>query len=163
MPCFVFISHPPTICFFLLCFHPCSKLVSKRHKAHLRRLDRRWTLGGIVNRQQSRGEWIASYGSRPKGTTKTMLLPQLLCTWVLPGVSLLGTLLERGWSFRVLMCMPYMTDWGCLGARVRHPKNWTQIIMCNSVAWLLSKVHICCVLTLGTSILSLSYLRKYKG
>ncbi|XP_034631765.1 SH3 and PX domain-containing protein 2A [Trachemys scripta elegans] len=30
--------------------------VSKRRKAHLRRLDRRWTLGGIVNRQQSREE-----------------------------------------------------------------------------------------------------------
>ncbi|KAH0623779.1 hypothetical protein JD844_006900 [Phrynosoma platyrhinos] len=28
--------------------------VSKRRKAHLRRLDRRWTLGGMVNRQQSR-------------------------------------------------------------------------------------------------------------
>ncbi|XP_053548412.1 SH3 and PX domain-containing protein 2A isoform X2 [Bombina bombina] len=30
--------------------------VTKRRKAHLRRLDRRWTLGGIVNRQQSREE-----------------------------------------------------------------------------------------------------------
>lgn len=30
--------------------------VSKRRKAHLRRLDRRWTLGGMVNRQQSRGD-----------------------------------------------------------------------------------------------------------
>uniref|UniRef100_A0A8D0GUD3 SH3 and PX domain-containing protein 2A n=1 Tax=Sphenodon punctatus TaxID=8508 RepID=A0A8D0GUD3_SPHPU len=30
--------------------------VSKRRKAHLRRLDRRWTLGGMVNRQQSREE-----------------------------------------------------------------------------------------------------------
>lgn len=74
--------------FFLLCFHPCSKLVSKRRKAHLRRLDRRWTLGGIVNRQQSRGEWIASCGNSPKGTLKTTLPPQLLCTWVLPRVSL---------------------------------------------------------------------------
>lgn len=30
--------------------------VSKRRKAHLRRLDRRWTLGGMVNRQHSRGD-----------------------------------------------------------------------------------------------------------
>ncbi|XP_071985638.1 SH3 and PX domain-containing protein 2A isoform X5 [Engystomops pustulosus] len=30
--------------------------VTKRRKAHLRHLDRRWTLGGIVNRQQSREE-----------------------------------------------------------------------------------------------------------
>ncbi|XP_059185834.1 SH3 and PX domain-containing protein 2A isoform X5 [Centropristis striata] len=30
--------------------------VTKRRKAHLKRLDRRWTLGGIVNRQQSREE-----------------------------------------------------------------------------------------------------------
>ncbi|XP_075072304.1 SH3 and PX domain-containing protein 2A isoform X2 [Mixophyes fleayi] len=32
--------------------------VTKRRKAHLRRLDRRWTLGGIVNRQQSREKYI---------------------------------------------------------------------------------------------------------
>ncbi|XP_004065710.2 SH3 and PX domain-containing protein 2A isoform X2 [Oryzias latipes] len=30
--------------------------VTKRRKAHLKRLDRRWTLGGMVNRQQSREE-----------------------------------------------------------------------------------------------------------
>nr|XP_036857143.1 SH3 and PX domain-containing protein 2A isoform X2 [Manis javanica] len=30
--------------------------VSKRRKAHLRRLDRRWTLGGVVNKQHSREE-----------------------------------------------------------------------------------------------------------
>lgn len=30
--------------------------VTKRHKAHLKRLDRRWTLGGVISRQQSRGE-----------------------------------------------------------------------------------------------------------
>uniref|UniRef100_A0A4W3IJ55 SH3 and PX domains 2A n=1 Tax=Callorhinchus milii TaxID=7868 RepID=A0A4W3IJ55_CALMI len=30
--------------------------VTKRRKAHLRRLDRRWTLGGMCNRQQSREE-----------------------------------------------------------------------------------------------------------
>ncbi|KAA8594540.1 hypothetical protein FQN60_011675 [Etheostoma spectabile] len=30
--------------------------ITKRRKAHLKRLDRRWTLGGIVNRQQSREE-----------------------------------------------------------------------------------------------------------
>ncbi|MBN3280561.1 SPD2A protein, partial [Polyodon spathula] len=34
--------------------------VTKRRKAHQKRLDRRWTLGGIVNRQQSRGEERAS-------------------------------------------------------------------------------------------------------
>ncbi|KAM3605978.1 uncharacterized protein V6R79_008453 [Siganus canaliculatus] len=30
--------------------------VTKRHKAHLKRLDRRWTLGGVISRQQSREE-----------------------------------------------------------------------------------------------------------
>ncbi|XP_032080667.1 SH3 and PX domain-containing protein 2A isoform X2 [Thamnophis elegans] len=43
--------------------------VSKRRKAHLRRLDRRWTLGGMVNRQQSREEkyvTIQSYTSQGK-------------------------------------------------------------------------------------------------
>ncbi|XP_028937188.1 SH3 and PX domain-containing protein 2A isoform X2 [Ornithorhynchus anatinus] len=43
--------------------------VSKRRKAHLRRLDRRWTLGGIVNRQQSREEkyvTIQPYTSQSK-------------------------------------------------------------------------------------------------
>uniref|UniRef100_A0A669PYG0 SH3 and PX domains 2A n=1 Tax=Phasianus colchicus TaxID=9054 RepID=A0A669PYG0_PHACC len=43
--------------------------VSKRRKAHLRRLDRRWTLGGIVNRQQSREEkyvTIQPYASQGK-------------------------------------------------------------------------------------------------
>ncbi|XP_077311386.1 SH3 and PX domain-containing protein 2A isoform X2 [Lithobates pipiens] len=43
--------------------------VTKRRKAHLRRLDRRWTLGGIVNRQQSREEnyvTIQPYASQGK-------------------------------------------------------------------------------------------------
>lgn len=40
--------------FFFRCHLTAS--VTKRRKAHLKRLDRRWTLGGIVNRQQSRGE-----------------------------------------------------------------------------------------------------------
>ncbi|XP_044153808.1 SH3 and PX domain-containing protein 2A isoform X1 [Bufo gargarizans] len=43
--------------------------VTKRRKAHLRRLDRRWTLGGIVNRQQSREEKYVttqSYTSKSK-------------------------------------------------------------------------------------------------
>lgn len=34
----------------------CVLSVTKRHKAHLKRLDRRWTLGGVISRQQSRGE-----------------------------------------------------------------------------------------------------------
>ncbi|KAF7216641.1 transcript variant X2, partial [Nothobranchius furzeri] len=41
--------------------------VTKRRKAHLKRLDRRWTLGGIVNRQQSREEkyvTVQSYSSQ---------------------------------------------------------------------------------------------------
>uniref|UniRef100_A0A8C5QQM8 SH3 and PX domain-containing protein 2A n=1 Tax=Leptobrachium leishanense TaxID=445787 RepID=A0A8C5QQM8_9ANUR len=43
--------------------------VTKRRKAHLRRLDRRWTLGGIVNRQQSREEkyfTVQPYASQGK-------------------------------------------------------------------------------------------------
>ncbi|XP_076839019.1 SH3 and PX domain-containing protein 2A isoform X2 [Brachyhypopomus gauderio] len=43
--------------------------VTKRRKAHLKRLDRRWTLGGIVNRQQSREEkyiTVQSYSSQGK-------------------------------------------------------------------------------------------------
>nr|XP_061791638.1 SH3 and PX domain-containing protein 2A-like [Nerophis lumbriciformis] len=43
--------------------------VTKRRKAHLKRLDRRWTLGGIVNRQQSREEkyvTILPYSSQGK-------------------------------------------------------------------------------------------------
>ncbi|XP_006880021.1 PREDICTED: SH3 and PX domain-containing protein 2A isoform X2 [Elephantulus edwardii] len=43
--------------------------VSKRRKAYLRRLDRRWTLGGMVNRQHSREEkyvTVHSYTSQSK-------------------------------------------------------------------------------------------------
>ncbi|XP_053708946.1 SH3 and PX domain-containing protein 2A-like isoform X2 [Synchiropus splendidus] len=43
--------------------------VTKRRKSHLKRLDRRWTLGGIVNRQQSREEkyvTVQSYASQGK-------------------------------------------------------------------------------------------------
>ncbi|XP_067115311.1 SH3 and PX domain-containing protein 2A isoform X2 [Osmerus mordax] len=43
--------------------------VTKRRKAHLKRLDRRWTLGGIVNRQQSREEkyiTVQPYSSQGK-------------------------------------------------------------------------------------------------
>lgn len=36
--------------------HVCPS-VTKRHKAHLKRLDRRWTLGGVISRQQSRGDF----------------------------------------------------------------------------------------------------------
>ena len=45
-------------CLFVLSLsghHVCLS-VTKRHKAHLKRLDRRWTLGGVISRQQSRGE-----------------------------------------------------------------------------------------------------------
>ncbi|XP_024145697.1 SH3 and PX domain-containing protein 2A isoform X2 [Oryzias melastigma] len=43
--------------------------VTKRRKAHLKRLDRRWTLGGMVNRQQSREEkymTVQPYSSQGK-------------------------------------------------------------------------------------------------
>ncbi|XP_033881064.3 SH3 and PX domain-containing protein 2A-like isoform X1 [Acipenser ruthenus] len=43
--------------------------VTKRRKAHQKRLDRRWTLGGIVNRQQSREEkyiTVLPYASQSK-------------------------------------------------------------------------------------------------
>ncbi|KAG9337959.1 hypothetical protein JZ751_027296 [Albula glossodonta] len=43
--------------------------VTKRRKAHLKRLDRRWTLGGFVNRPQSREEkyiTVQSYTSQGK-------------------------------------------------------------------------------------------------
>ncbi|XP_028977830.1 SH3 and PX domain-containing protein 2A isoform X2 [Esox lucius] len=43
--------------------------VTKRRKSHLKRLDRRWTLGGIVNRQQSREEkyvTVQPYASQGK-------------------------------------------------------------------------------------------------
>ncbi|KTG06391.1 hypothetical protein cypCar_00005363 [Cyprinus carpio] len=46
--------------FFFCCPHS-SVSVTKRRKAHLKRLDRRWTLGGIVNRQQSRGEHTCNH------------------------------------------------------------------------------------------------------
>lgn len=52
---FVFVFSPPLSSAFPL-FPNSSSSVTKRRKAHLKRLDRRWTLGGIVNRQQSRGE-----------------------------------------------------------------------------------------------------------
>ncbi|KAL7990634.1 hypothetical protein Chor_014064, partial [Crotalus horridus] len=51
--------------------------VSKRRKAHLRRLDRRWTLGGMVNRQQSRGEHFSGVWSL-EGCTCWLLLLLLL-------------------------------------------------------------------------------------
>ncbi|XP_077351993.1 SH3 and PX domain-containing protein 2A-like isoform X1 [Festucalex cinctus] len=43
--------------------------VTKRHKAHLKRLDRRWTLGGVISRQQSREEkyiTVQPYASQGK-------------------------------------------------------------------------------------------------
>lgn len=43
------------VCLSLSGHHVCVS-VTKRHKAHLKRLDRRWTLGGVISRQQSRGE-----------------------------------------------------------------------------------------------------------
>ncbi len=43
------------VCLLLSGRHVCLS-VTKRHKAHLKRLDRRWTLGGVISRQQSRGE-----------------------------------------------------------------------------------------------------------
>ncbi len=46
---------------FSFCCPHSSVSVTKRRKAHLKRLDRRWTLGGIVNRQQSRGEHTCNH------------------------------------------------------------------------------------------------------
>uniref|UniRef100_A0A3Q3K775 SH3 and PX domains 2A n=1 Tax=Monopterus albus TaxID=43700 RepID=A0A3Q3K775_MONAL len=46
-----------------------SESVIKRHKAHLKRLDRRWTLGGVISRQQSREEkyvTVQPYASQGK-------------------------------------------------------------------------------------------------
>ncbi|XP_053732064.1 SH3 and PX domain-containing protein 2A-like isoform X1 [Synchiropus splendidus] len=43
--------------------------VTKRHKSHLKRLDRRWTLGGVISRQQSREEkyvTVQPYASQGK-------------------------------------------------------------------------------------------------
>lgn len=60
--CSVFVQHlcllfmfPMFVCSLLSGHHLCLS-VTKRHKAHLKRLDRRWTLGGVISRQQSRGE-----------------------------------------------------------------------------------------------------------
>ncbi|KAL2086742.1 hypothetical protein ACEWY4_017801 [Coilia grayii] len=52
-------SSPPLLRPLAACLLSCRAApppVTKRRKAHLKRLDRRWTLGGIVNRQQSREE-----------------------------------------------------------------------------------------------------------
>lgn len=46
--------------------------VSKRRKAHLRRLDRRWTLGGMVNRQHSRGDRGVSFCSPPAAASLSL-------------------------------------------------------------------------------------------
>lgn len=133
---FCFYSSPSHHFFFfffsLFCFHPCSKLVSKRRKAHLRRLDRRWTLGGIVNRQQSRGEFIASYGTSHSGAPKATLQLQLSCF----RTCIFGTLVVRGRSSRVQMWMLYTTAWGCLGARIRHPRSWRLVTKGSSAVWL---------------------------
>lgn len=53
-----------TVCLFCLSANLCVYVsrhhvrgsVTKHRKAHLKRLDRRWTLGGMVSRQQSRGD-----------------------------------------------------------------------------------------------------------
>ncbi|XP_035518977.1 SH3 and PX domain-containing protein 2A isoform X2 [Morone saxatilis] len=46
---------PMFVCLLPSGHHVCLS-VTKRHKAHLKRLDRRWTLGGVISRQQSREE-----------------------------------------------------------------------------------------------------------
>uniref|UniRef100_A0A8C4ZAH3 SH3 and PX domain-containing protein 2A n=1 Tax=Gadus morhua TaxID=8049 RepID=A0A8C4ZAH3_GADMO len=76
--------------------------VTKRRKAHLRRLDRRWTLGGIVNRQQSREEkyvTIQPYTSQgkdevsfEKGVTVEVIQKNLEGWWY---VRYLG---KEGWA-----------------------------------------------------------------
>lgn len=69
-PCHLCVVCLCNICACSSCLHVCLILpchlvavcvcvcvsVTKRHKAHLKRLDRRWTLGGVISRQQSRGE-----------------------------------------------------------------------------------------------------------
>lgn len=90
-----------------------------------------------------------------------MLQLRLLCA----RICLFSTLVERGQSSRVQMCILYMTAWGCLGARVRYPKSWRLITKGSFAVWLLvlfGEAHICCVLTSGIFVLSLSYLRKDK-
>ncbi|XP_049576721.1 SH3 and PX domain-containing protein 2A isoform X1 [Syngnathus scovelli] len=76
--------------------------VTKRRKAHLKRLDRRWTLGGIVNRQQSREEkyvTIQPYSSQgkdevsfEKGVTVEVIQKNLEGWWY---VRYLG---KEGWA-----------------------------------------------------------------
>ncbi|KAK0136633.1 SH3 and PX domain-containing protein 2A [Merluccius polli] len=76
--------------------------VTKRRKAHLKRLDRRWTLGGIVNRQQSREEkyvTIQPYASQgkdevtfEKGVTVEVIQKNLEGWWY---VRYLG---KEGWA-----------------------------------------------------------------
>lgn len=66
-------SHFIFLSFFYAFIH-FSKIVSKRRKAHLRRLDRRWTLGGMVNRQQSRGEHFSGLWSLERCTCWLLLL-----------------------------------------------------------------------------------------
>ncbi|KAJ3614899.1 hypothetical protein NHX12_018468 [Muraenolepis orangiensis] len=76
--------------------------VTKRRKAHLKRLDRRWTLGGIVNRQQSREEkyvTIQPYTSQgkdevsfEKGVTVEVIQKNLEGWWY---VRYLG---KEGWA-----------------------------------------------------------------
>lgn len=97
----------------------------------------------------------------PKGASKAMLQLWPWCT----RVCIFGTLVERGQSSRVQMWILYMTAWGYLGTRVRPPKSWRLIMKGNSAVWLLvllGEAHICCVLTLGMFVLSLSYLNKDK-
>ncbi|XP_037830891.1 SH3 and PX domain-containing protein 2A isoform X3 [Kryptolebias marmoratus] len=76
--------------------------VTKRRKAHLKRLDRRWTLGGIVNRQQSREEkyvTVQSYSSQgmdevsfEKGVTVEVIQKNLEGWWY---IRYLG---KEGWA-----------------------------------------------------------------
>ncbi|XP_077574302.1 SH3 and PX domain-containing protein 2A-like isoform X1 [Stigmatopora nigra] len=76
--------------------------VTKRRKAHLKRLDRRWTLGGMVNRQHSREEkyvTILPYSSQgkdevsfEKGVTVEVIQKNLEGWWY---VRYLG---KEGWA-----------------------------------------------------------------
>ncbi|XP_072240173.1 SH3 and PX domain-containing protein 2A isoform X1 [Leuresthes tenuis] len=76
--------------------------VTKRRKAHLKRLDRRWTLGGMVNRQQSREEkyvTIQPYSSQgadevsfEKGVTVEVIQKNLEGWWY---IRYLG---KEGWA-----------------------------------------------------------------
>lgn len=89
--CCVFVQHLCSLFMspVFVCLSVCRRLVTtcvlsvtKRHKAHLKRLDRRWTLGGVISRQQSRGELRQTLHRLPLLPLLPLLLfssPHLTC------------------------------------------------------------------------------------